>query len=145
MLRKCVKVALAGAFGLLAVLLSQTADVRAQDKDKEKKELTTKQIMGIGHKGADQLFGKIQKAVKDKKWDDAAAPAKELAENGSLFPKATPPRDDKKTWEKLAGAYADNTKALAEAVEKKDEDKFKKASGAIQGSCKACHDNHKGK
>ena len=146
MLRKMLKLTLAGALGLLTVVLAESANARAQDKkDKEEKKLTTKQIMGTGHKGADALFEKVKAAVKAKKWDDASAPAKELAENGSLFPKATPPRDAKKIWDDLAGKYADNTKALSEAVEKKDEDAAKKAVGAIGSSCKACHDNSKGK
>lgn len=142
MLRNLTKLALMAALGGAALLLAQAGSSHAQDKEKK---LSTKQIMGIGHKGADALFGKVQAAVKAKKWDDAAAPAKELAENGSLFPKAAPPKDDKKTWDKLATKYADDTKALADAVEKKDEAAAKKAGGAIQGSCKACHDNHKGK
>jgi cytochrome c556 len=142
MLQKFLKVTTAGAFAVLAIALAQSSAVRAQEKDKK---LTTKQIMGTGHKGADSLFAKVQTAVKAKKWDDASGPAKELAENGSMFPKATPPRDDKKNWEEMAGKYADNTKALAEAVNKKDEAAAGKALMAIGGSCKACHDDHKGK
>ena len=142
MLRKMLKVTLAGTVGMLALLLAQSESVRAQDKDKK---LSTKQIMGIGHKGADALFTKVQAAVKAKKWDDAAEPAKELAANGSLFPKASPPKGDAKSWEDLAGKYADNTKALNEAVEKKDADAAAKAGKAIGGSCKACHDAHRGK
>lgn len=145
MLRKMTKVALLGAFGVLAVLLAASGSGRAQDKDKkDEKKLSTKQIMGAGHKGAEALFGKVQKAVKGKSWDDAAEPAKELAANGSLFPKATPPKNpDAKSWEKLSTAYADNTKALAEAVEKKDEAAANKAIKAIGGSCAACHKEHK--
>ena len=67
MLRKMFKVSLAGALGLLAVVLAESATVRAQDKkDKDEKKLTTKQIMGVGHKGTDALFSKVQAAVKAK-------------------------------------------------------------------------------
>ena len=142
MVRKLLKVTLAGVLGVLTLVLSQSDSAKAQDKEKK---LTTKQIMGMGHKGADALFGKVQAAVKAKKWDDASAPAKELAENGSLFPKATPPKGEAKSWEDLAGKYAENTKALSDGVEKKDAEAVTKASKAIQGSCKGCHDNHKGK
>ncbi len=144
MLRVMTKVALASVFGLCAVMFAKMENVGAQEK-KEEKKLTTKQIMGTGHKGAEALFGKIQAAVKAKKLDDAVAPAKDLAANGSLFPKATPPKGDAKSWDDLAGKYAVNTKALADAAEKKDEDAVKKAIATIGGSCKACHDNHRGK
>lgn len=140
MLRKLTKVVVAGALGLAAVVLAQGQAVRADEK-----KLTTKEIMGTGHKGAESLFEKIKGAVKEKKWDAAAAPAKDLAANGSAFPKATPPKGDAKSWETLATKYAENTKALADAVEKKDEDAAKKAIGAIGGSCKTCHDSHRGK
>ncbi|MFM8271514.1 MAG: cytochrome c [Gemmata sp.] len=139
MLRLMTKVALAGVFAVCAVMCAQIESAKAQDKK------TSKQIMAAGHKGADALFGKVQAAVKAGKLEDAAAPAKELAANGALLSKATPPKGDAKSWEDLAGKYAANTKALSEAVEKKDADATKKAAGAIQGSCKACHDGHRGK
>ena len=142
MLQKFLKVTLVASIGMLALVLAKTESAKADDKDKK---LTTKQIMGIGHKGADALFNKVQTAVKAKKWEDAAEPAKELAANGSLFPKATPPKGDAKSWEDLAGKYADNTKALSDAVEKKDADAAAKAGKAIGGSCKGCHDAHRGK
>ena len=143
MLRKLQKVATAGVLGLLAIAFANGGAIEAQEK-KEKK-LTAKQIMAAGHKGADALFAKVKTAIEGKKWTDAAAPAKGLADNGALFPKAAPAKGDAKSWEDLAGKYAENTKALADAVEKKDEAAAKKAMGAIGGSCKACHDNHRGK
>ena len=143
MLRKLLKVTLAGTVGVLALALAQSENVRAEDK-KEDKKLTTKQIMGAGHKGADALFGKVQAALKAKKLEDAAEPAKELAANGSLFPQATPPKNpDAPSWKELAGKYAENTKALADAVDKKDADAAAKAAKAIGGSCGACHKSHK--
>ncbi|MBY0457353.1 MAG: hypothetical protein K2V38_08455, partial [Gemmataceae bacterium] len=65
MVRNVTKLALASALGLAAVLFTQIASSRAQDKKDEKKEekKTTKQIMGANHKGAEALFGKIQAAV----------------------------------------------------------------------------------
>jgi cytochrome c556 len=144
MLRKFTKPVLAGVFGILALVFAQGAAIRGDDK-KEEKKLTTKQIMQAGHKGADAHFEKVKAAVKGKKWDDAATPAKELAANGALFPKASPPKGDAKSWEDLSGKYAENTKALAEAVEKKDEAAANKAVGVIGSSCMACHKEHRGK
>lgn len=141
MLRKLTKLALATSLGLLALTFAQSENGLAEDKKEEKK--TTKQIMSAGHKGADALFAKVQAAAKAKKLEDASAPAKELAANGALFPKATPPKGEAKSWEDLAGKYAENTKALSEAVEKKDEAAVTKAIGAIGGSCMGCHENHR--
>lgn len=139
MLQKFLKVSM---LGVLALTVAVSA--AAQDK-KDEKKLTTKQIMMAGHKGADALFEKVKAAVKDKKWDDASTAAKQLAENGALFPKATPPKGDAKSWEDLSGKYAENTKALAAAVEKKDADAANKAVGTIGSSCMACHKEHRGK
>lgn len=135
MLRKFKTVTLCGALAALMLMFAQSAD--SQDKK------TTKEIMKAGHKGADAHFEKIKDAVKAKKWEDAEKPAKDLAANGALFPKATPPKGDAKSWETLSTKYADNTKALSEAVEKKDEDAAKKAIGAIGSSCMACHKEHR--
>jgi hypothetical protein len=146
MLRKLLKVTTVAALGLLAIVLAQSGSIGAQEKkDTKDEKKTTKQIMAAGHKGADALFDKVKTAAKEKKWDDAVTPAKELAENGALFPKATPPKGEAKSWEDLSGKYAENTKALSEAVGKKDEAAAGKAITAIGGSCKACHDAHKGK
>ena len=141
MLRKFTMLTLAGVLGALSLMFAQSANIQAEDKKEEKK--TTKEIMSAGHKGADALFTKIQAALKAKKLEDAEAPAKELAANGALFPKATPPKGEAKSWEDLAGKYAANTKALSEAVAKKDEDAAKKAAGTIGGSCAACHKEHR--
>jgi cytochrome c556 len=145
MLRKVTKAVVVAVLCGAVLALSQSSEgVRAEDK-KEEKKLTTKQIMSTGHKGADALFAKAQAAVKAKKWEDAKGPTDELAANASLFPKATPPRDDKKTWEELSKKYTTDTKSLADAVEKKDEAAATKAIGALNASCKSCHENHRGK
>ncbi len=139
MLRKFTMLTLCGALGVLSLMFAQSASIQAEEKK------TTKEIMTAGHKGADALFAKVQAALKAKKLEDAEAPAKELAANGALFPKATPPKGEAKSWEDLSGKYAANTKALSEAVAKKDEDAAKKAAGAIGTSCMACHTAHRGK
>ena len=145
MLRKMLKVALVGAFGLMAVVLAESATVRAQDKDKKEEKKTTKQIMSAAHKGDDALAAKVTLAVQDAKWEDAQKFAKQLAAGGALLPKATPPRGDAKSWETLSTKYAENTKALFEATDKKDTDTAKAGLETINGSCKACHMSHKGK
>jgi cytochrome c556 len=138
MLRKFALLSL-GVVGVLSLMFAQNMQTQAEDKK------TTKEIMMAGHKGADSLFAKVQKALKAKKLADAEEPAKQLAENGALFPKATPPKGDAKSWETMATKYAANTKALYTAIEKKDEAAAKKAAGAIGGSCMACHKAHRGK
>ena len=86
---------------------------------------------------------KIAPAVKDGKWDEAQKLAKELATAGAELPNTKPETGDAKSWEKLSKAFAANTKAVADACEKKDAPAAEKALKTIGGSCKACHDAHR--
>ncbi len=82
---------------------------------------------------------------KDVKWDDVAKMTKELNKFAADLPKNKPEKGDKASWDKLAGAYADEAKKLDEAAGKKDLDAAKKSASALADSksCKACHDAHK--
>lgn len=92
-----------------------------------------------GKKGA---VGKASAAVKDGKWDDAAKETEAL-KHGEDLVKNKPNKGDKESWEKLAKAYGTSTAALVSAIEKKDKAAFEKSAGAINKSCKTCHDSHK--
>lgn len=139
MLRTFMKAALAGAFGLLAVLLAQTASVRAEDK-KDEKVTTVKDIMVKGHKGTDALITKIKAEAKDGKWEDAVSHAKALAVFGEHLGKNKPTKGEAASWEKLSKKYADSTKAALKATEDKD---AKAVNKALSINCKECHDAHK--
>lgn len=139
MLRKFTKVALAGAFGLLAVVLAQSASVRAEDK-KDDKAPTVKEIMAKGHKGTDALMAKIKTEAKDGKWEEAVSHAKALAVFGEHLGKNKPNKGDAASWEKLTKKYAESTKAALKATEDKD---AKAVNKALMINCKECHDAHK--
>jgi len=140
MAQKWIRMALLAAFAVVVVAASVVPSVVAQDK-----KASIKEIMTAGHKGDDALFNKVKGAVKAGKWEDAQTAAKTLAENGAKLVKTTAKRGDKDSWDALAKKYAENTKALADATDKKDADATKTAIGSIGGSCKECHDAHRGK
>jgi cytochrome c556 len=99
------------------------------------------------------LFGKTGKFKSALKKEVAATPTdweaiqkttKEIHELGESLEKAEPEKGDKESWKKLAGKFGENTKSLHDAAEAKDLNKVKAAQKSIGGSCKACHDAHKG-
>ncbi len=81
---------------------------------------------------------------KAGKFSNALKTTKEIHELGAMLEKAEPEKGSKESWKKLAGKFGENTKALHEAAEAKELDKVKAAQKSIGGSCKACHDAHKG-
>lgn len=145
MVTKLTRVTLAAAFGLTILALAGGVSATAQDKKDDKKVPPVKEIMKAGHKGDDAHMAKVVLAVKDGKWEDAQSHAKDLADNGTLLGKNTPKKGDPKSWEKLTTKYADNTKALYEATQKKDADASKAALENLGASCKECHSVHRGK
>ena len=92
--------------------------------------------------GKDGFKASITTAVKGEKWEDAAKSAKEWNELAAALAKNKPPKGDAKAWEKQCAGFAENTKAILEAAEKKD---AKATNKAISGfNCMACHKAHKG-
>lgn len=144
MLRKFIRAGLFAALGVIAMTLAYgTAATAGQDKKKEDKIPTVSEIMTQGHKGTDSFLGKLKGEVKDAKWDDALTHAKALNLFGEALGKNKPPKGDEKSWKELTGKYAENTKAVLTAVEKKDAKAATTALGAIGGSCGACHKAHR--
>ena len=141
MAQKLVRMTLAVLFAAGAVVVVGGGASTAQDK----KTPTIKEIMKLGHAGADAYLGKTGAAVKGGKWEDAAKSAKALDDNAALLEKATPKKGEAASWAELTKKYLGNTTALVEAIDKKDADAAKTAFGALQGSCKECHVVHKGK
>lgn len=87
---------------------------------------------------------KTQVAASPTDWDAIQKTSEEIAKNGKLLVMAEPEKGDKESWKKLATKFGDSTKALDDAADAKDLDKVKAAQKAIQGSCKSCHDAHRG-
>ena len=52
---------------------------------------------------------------------------------------------EKEDWAKAAKKYAADVKALAKAVDDKDDKAIEKSLKTINASCKSCHTSHKGK
>ena len=144
MAQQWIRPAVVAAFVVAVIGLAAGTAATAQDK-KDDKAPTVKQIMAMGHKGADALMTKIGKAAKDGKWEVAQKAATGLAENGAKLGRNVTKKGDAKSWETLTAKYAEDTKAVADAAEKKDADATKTALATLGTSCKTCHDAHKGK
>jgi cytochrome c556 len=139
-----IRAALLAAFAAVILAVSVVPGVTAQDKKAEKVP-SIKQIMTAAHKGDDTLITKVKAAVQEGKWEDAQKAAKKLSEIGAALGKNKPKRGEASSWETLTKAYAESTKAVADATEKKDADATTKALDTISESCKTCHQAHKGK
>ena len=131
--------------GVLALLVGfgwALNDTQAQDKDNP----SIKEIMTKAHKGGNALLGKMAKELNssDVPWDQVTTQSKALVRLGKALAKNTPPKGEKASWEEQTSKYNKNAQALVEAVDKKDKDAATTALKALQGSCKACHSNHKG-
>jgi cytochrome c556 len=70
--------------------------------------------------------------------------SKELVDLGTALGKNTPPKGEKKSWQEKTALYKANASALNKAAERKDKKQTQGAFKRLQGSCAACHKNHKG-
>jgi cytochrome c556 len=147
MVRKLIRVSLGAALGILALLVTVGALATAAQKDKEKKyDLPSiSDIMKKAHTKTDGYLDKIAGAAKGGKWDDAQKTAKDLGILADALVKNKPKMGDEKSWEKLTRQYIDNTKAVAEATDKKDTKGVNAALGSIRMSCGECHTTHRPK
>lgn len=139
---KWIRAAVFAALGVGLTVLSVGAGATAAQKDD--KTPTISDIMVKGHKGTNAYLAKIGAAAKGGKWDDAKEAAKGLNYFGETLVKLTPSKGDKASWEKFAKMYGEQTKAVYDAVEKKDAAATQSGVKAIQGSCSGCHKAHKG-
>jgi hypothetical protein len=140
MLRKLIRMSLAGTLGMLALTLAVGASNSATAQDKDKAP-SISDIMLKGHKGPDAYIAKIKGAVKDGKWEDAQGFAKELASFGEHLGKQKPPKGEDDSWKKLTTKYAETTKATYTAAKEKDAKGVNKGLGGI--NCMECHKAHR--
>ena len=124
-----------------AILMAVACSVAAEDKEAKPKDI--EEIMKKAHGGAKAYIKAVNKAVKDKKWDDAAPTAKAWAAIAPHLSSFDPPKGDKASWKKMADAYGKQVKELEAAVKEKDEKAAKAALGKIQKGCGSCHKAHK--
>jgi hypothetical protein len=135
--------AAAAALAALAVTFSRSGAEPNKDKDKD---ISIKDIMTKAHKGADSLIGKLDKELKDTEpdWGPIQKQTKELVDLGTALSKATPPKGDKESWEKLTKAYVDNAREMDAAAQKKDRDVTAARLKTTTTMCGKCHPLHKG-
>lgn len=97
-------------------------------------------------KGSGKFNTALKKEVETSPtdWEAVQKTTAEIAELGSSLHKGEPQKGDKESWKKLAGKFGENTKALHTAAEAKNLVKLKATQKAIGGSCKSCHDVHRG-
>ena len=135
MIRRAIAALAVGTFALALAVSGVSANSTADAWE-------TSDIMKKLNNKTKGAIAKTTAAVKDGKWDDAAK-LSETLKHGEDLVKNKPNKGDNDSWEKLAKAYGENTKAIVGAIEKKDKDAFEKAAKAVGGSCKKCHDAHK--
>jgi len=128
------------ALGLLAVL----TDGGLYAGDDQSPE-TASEIMKKTH-GKTGLRKAIDNNLKANPvdWDKVQKDTKVYAELAGMLGKATPPKGDKASWEKLTKTFADTTKELNADAEKKDAAAARADLTKIGGSCMGCHSQHRG-
>lgn len=109
-------------------------------------DLTIKDVMGKAHKGAGALLPTLGKGLRSDSpsWEEIQKQTKELVELGEALGKNDPPKGAKPSWEKFTKNYVQLAKDLQSAAEKKNTQDARSAHAKLVGSCKACHNAHKG-
>jgi fructose-specific component phosphotransferase system IIB-like protein len=104
-----------------------------------------KKIMETLHKGPKSPLSTVKAALKKAApdWTEIQKQAEEFAKYGESLPKNDPPKGKKASYEKLAKAFAANTKTLKESAEREDLKATKSAFNKISSSCTACHKSHR--
>jgi len=129
-------------FGGMVALVLVLGTAAAEEKTPSIKEIM-KAVAGT--KEEKGLCAKCVAAGKDAKWEDAAKVAKNLTECCANLPKHKAPKGDAENWEKLSKQYAEQSKAIAKAIDDKDAEALTKAAGAFTKACGTCHMSYKGK
>jgi cytochrome c556 len=108
--------------------------------------LSIKEIMDEAHQANKSVLKNLVKELgrTPPDWSKIDPLAKELESLGEALTKATPEKGDKASWDKLAGGYHDDAKAIASAADKKDLTGARAALRRLGKACKACHDAHRG-
>jgi cytochrome c556 len=114
-----------------------------QDEETPKPEAIMKALF---KKNSGKFSTVLKKQVEAAKpdWDAIQKTTEEINKFGKALGKNDPEKGDKESWKKLTDKLAENTKKLDDAADGKDLAKVKDAQKAIGGSCKACHEVHRG-
>lgn len=136
MVRKMLRAGVFAALGVVAMMATYGMAIPADEKTPD-----IKTIMDKSFKNKDSYKATITADVKGDKWEDADKVAKEFADMGAALGKNKPPKGDDKSWEMMSKKFAENTKAVYDAAEKKDAKALKTALGAFD--CAGCHKAHR--
>jgi hypothetical protein len=137
MVRKMLRAGVLAALGLIAMMATYGAANTAEDKVPDISAIMTKSF-----KGKDSLSMSVGADAKGEMWEDAQKLAKEWSNLGAALGKNKPPKGESKSWDELTKKFADNTKAIYDAADKKDAKAINKALKSFD--CKTCHSAHKG-
>ena len=111
---------------------------------------------GRGGSPIGQLMGKLDKGPNSLRnisnnlngdapdWSKIQAQTTDYAQNAGELGKLDPSKGSKETWAKLTAAFATSATELDKAAQAKDAATAKNVVTKIQGSCKECHDGHRG-
>lgn len=132
----------ASALGLLAIALAISQPVGASSDDTIP---TIEKVMETLHKGKNSPLLTVKAALKKgtPDWSKVKEATKLFATYGPALPQNAPPRGDKKSYEKLAKAYAAGALALDKAAGNEDLKGARAAFKKITSTCNACHEAHK--
>jgi len=143
MVRKMLRAGVFAALGLIAMMATYGAANTAGAADTaEDKVPDISAIMTKSFKGKDSLSKSVGADAKGEMWEDAQKLAKEWSDLGAALGKNKPPKGESKSWDELTKKFADNTKAIYDAADKKDAKAISKALSSFD--CKTCHTAHKG-
>jgi cytochrome c556 len=129
------------ALGVLAAMLAAATAGRAADDETP----SIDKIMEKLHKGRRSTMATLKTALKSQSpdWGTVQKETGTYAKYAGYMPKNKPPKGDDASYQKLAKAYAANSKAMDDAAKKEDLVATKAAFGKVGGSCKSCHDAHR--
>lgn len=136
-----------GMFVLGLALVSVTLVARAQPAGDAPKQgepvpsMAFKPVISVEVMMENQgrFFKEVKDGILDKSWKPAAKSAWLLAELGNV----NQYQNDNPDYKKFAKSMSDESKKLAEALEKNDEAASKEALKAVGQTCSACHDQFK--
>jgi len=100
-------------------------------------------IMSEAHNKKKGVTPKVEAAVKDGKWDDAAKASDRLKVLGEALGKNAPAKGSKESWKKLSDEYKANTAAIDAGVKKKDAKAAQDALAKLAKACEVCHEAHR--
>lgn len=132
-------------FVMLAVAMSfvSAATVGAFQDRTPNTEAIMKALFKKGA-GSKSAILKSQSEASPTDWPAIQKTTKEIAELGLALGKNDPEKGDKASWKTLTGKFARDTAALDESARAKNLASLRAAQKSIGGTCKSCHNAHRG-